>query len=151
MLLSGLSIRPFQATDQEAARQVVLEGLGGHFGYIDGSLNPDIDDIMANYIVPGHAFVVAEVRGNLVGTGALVTEDEDVGRITRVSVQHKHRRKGIGSALVKHLVGIARRRGLKRLLVETNNDWHDAIGLYKRCGFLEYKRDDVSVYMVLVL
>ena len=81
----------------------------------------------------------------------LVTEDEDVGRITRVSVQHKHRRKGIGSALVKHLVGIARRRGLKRLLVETNNDWHDAIGLYKRCGFLEYGRDDISVYMILVL
>lgn len=72
MLLSGLSIRPFQATDQEAARQVVLDGLGGHFGYIDESLNPDIDDIMASYIVPGHVFVVAEVGGNLMGTGALV-------------------------------------------------------------------------------
>jgi hypothetical protein len=26
-----------------------------------------------------------------------------------------------------------------------------AIGLYESCGFLEYERDDVSVYMVLVL
>ena len=151
MLLSGLSIRPFQARDQEAARQVILDGLGGHFGYIDGSLNPDIDDIIASYIVPGHVFVVAEVRGNLVGPGALVIEREDVGRIARVSVQRECRRKGIGSALVKHLIGIARQRGLKRLLVETNNDWPDAVGLYKRCGFLEYEWDDVSVYMVLVL
>jgi GNAT superfamily N-acetyltransferase len=151
MLLSGLSIRPFQAKDQEAARQVILDGLGGHFGYIDESLNPVVDDIMASYIVPGHVFVVAEVRGNLVGTGALVIEREDVGRIRRVSVQRGCRRKGIGSALVKHLVGIARHRGLKRLLVETNNDWHDAIRLYKHCGFMEYERDDVSVYMVLVL
>ncbi len=151
MLLSGLSIRPFQAKDQEAARQVILDSLGGHFGYIDESLNPDIDDIMASYIVPGHVFVVAEVRGNLVGTGALVVGREDVGRIRRVSVQRECRRKGIGSALVKHLVGIARRRGLKRLLVETNNDWHDAIGLYEHCGFLEYERGNISVYMALDL
>ncbi len=151
MLLSGLSIRPFQAKDQKAARQVILDGLGGHFGYIDESLNPDIDDIMASYIVPGHVFVVAEVRGNLVGTGALAIEREDIGRIVRLSVQSEHRRKGIGSALMRHLVGIARHSGLKRLLVETSNDWHDAIGLYMSCGFLEYRRDDVSVYMALDL
>jgi len=35
--------------------------------------------------------------------------------------------------------------------VETNNDWYDAIGLYERCGFVEYDRDAESVYLALPL
>ena len=146
-----LLIRPFEAKDQEVARTLILEGLGEHFGNIDESLNPDLDDITASYIAQGHAFVVAQIDENLVGTGALIREDENIGRIARMSVRKQHRRRGVGRALTKHLIKMARGRGFKRLLVETNNDWDDAIGLYKHCGFIEYDLDDVSVHMGLDL
>ncbi len=151
MALPELRIRPFTTTDQTPVRQLILTGLGDHFGYINETLNPDLEDITAHYLALGHIFVVAETGGELVGTGALVTETTGVGRIVRMSVAPQYRRQGIGRTLVTYLVNLARQRGLTRLLVETNNDWYDAIGLYQHCGFIEYDRDEESVYLGLDL
>jgi ribosomal protein S18 acetylase RimI-like enzyme len=41
--------------------------------------------------------------------------------------------------------------GYQTLLVETNIDWYDAIRLYQRCGFKEYKRDDEEIHLSLTL
>ena len=142
-------IRLFKPPDQSAARQLILTGLGEHFGFIDETCNPDLDDIAANYIEPNHTFVVAEIETKLVGTGALITEREGTGRLVRMSVSRKHRRKGIGRALVSYLLDIARQQGFTRVVVTTEPDWEDAIGLYRHCGFTEYKRDDVDVYFSL--
>jgi GNAT superfamily N-acetyltransferase len=146
--MSTFTIRSFAAPDQASARALILAGLGGHFGFIDETCNPDLDDIMANYVAHGSAFVVAQNGEGLIGTGALIAEDERTGRIVRMSVRREARRQGIGKALVEHLLNLARVRQFSRVLVETNNDWDDAIGLYSRCGFVEYDRDDVSVYLV---
>jgi hypothetical protein len=35
------------------------------------------------------------------------------------------------------------------VLVETTKEWHDAIRLYQRCGFVEYARDDEDVHLAL--
>ncbi len=146
----ALKIRPFHPQDQSAARQLILEGLGGHFGYIDETMNPDLDDIWQHYVAAGSAFVVAQVGGLLVGTGALIREGEN-GRLVRMSVRQSHQRQGIGRKLVQHLIQKAHEQGYKRLLVETNHDWFDAIGLYESCGFREYDRDAESVYLELTI
>ena len=142
-------IRSFEPRDQNAARQLILTGLGEHFGFIDETYNPDLDDIAANYIEPGHTFAVAEIGTELVGTGALITEREGTGRLVRMSVSRKYRRKGIGRALVAYLLNIARQQGFTRVVVTTEPDWEDAIGLYRHCGFIEYQRDDADVYFSL--
>jgi hypothetical protein len=98
--MSRITIRPFQAIDQHAARALILEGLGGHFGFVDETCNPDLDDIMAYYLARGAAFVIAEQGSNLIGTGALITEDERTGRIVRMSGRSEVRRQGIGSAVL---------------------------------------------------
>ncbi|MCL4507449.1 MAG: GNAT family N-acetyltransferase [Chloroflexi bacterium] len=144
-------IRPFRPLDQPAARLLILEGLGEHFGYVNETLNPDLDDIERHYLQPGHIFLVAEDDSGLIGSGALMVLEQAVGRIVRVSVSLQHRRRGVGSAIVQQLLWIARQRSLRCVQVETNNDWHDAIRLYRSHGFVEYDRDDVSVYMELEL
>jgi ribosomal protein S18 acetylase RimI-like enzyme len=142
-------IRQFEQRDQQAARQLILQGLGAHFGFIDETLNPDLNDIMANYVNVGHSFLVAYSGSNLVGTGALITEAEGVGRIVRVSTHRDYRRRGIGRAIVTRLLNQARERGYRRVLVSTNTDWYDAIGLYQRLGFVEYGRNEYGVGMSL--
>lgn len=144
-----IRLRPFQPRDQSAARALILAGLGDHFDRIDETRNPDIDDIMGNYVSRGHVFLVATIGDALVGTGALIDEGQGVGRMVRLSVCRQHRRKGIARAIVGGLVVLARRRGLRRLEVETSNDWHEAIRLYTECGFAQYHRDDVSVYLAM--
>jgi ribosomal protein S18 acetylase RimI-like enzyme len=151
MINPDLVIRPFAAADQAAARRLILDGLGEHFGMIDESLNPDLTDIAATYLAPGHRFVVACLAGELVGTGALRFLGEQVGELVRISVSPRHRRQGIGQAVVAHLIAQARQRGLARLLVETNHDWVAAVNLYRRFGFTEYERDAVNIYMRLDL
>ncbi len=150
MAIPGLIIRPFAPADQDAARRLILAGLGEHFGHIDESLNPDLTDIQATYIGPGHLFVVAWLVRERVGTGALRIAARE-GELVRISVNPTQRRRGIGQAIVAHLIDQARQRGLPRLLVETNDDWYEAINLYQRFGFTEYNRDATNIYMSLDL
>ena len=131
--------------------QLILAGLGDHFGWIDEMCNPDLDDIMANYIESGHVLVVAEIDSELVGTGALTTENENTGRIVRMSVKQTHRRKGIGRALLTHLLDVACQKGFTQVRVSTEHGWEEAIGLYEHCGFGERSRDDVNIYFSLTL
>ncbi|MBI1801820.1 MAG: GNAT family N-acetyltransferase [Chloroflexi bacterium] len=107
-----MTIRPFEPRDQPAARRLILDGLGEHFGAIDETLNPDLDEIMAHYVRAGHLFVVAEVNGALAGTGALKSVAPGAGQLVRMSVRREQRRSGIGQALVEYLLGAARARGL---------------------------------------
>lgn len=52
MLDTELHIRPFTIHDQAAARTLILNGLGEHFGLIDETFTPDLNDITASYLVP---------------------------------------------------------------------------------------------------
>ena len=144
---SSVWVRPFAATDQDATRWLILTGLGEHFGFIDERLNPDLDDIAASYLAGGDCFVVADAGGVVAGTGALIREEPGVGRLVRMSVDCRFRRRGIGRSLVAYLLAEARRRGYRRVVLETNDDWNDAIGLYLACGFHEVGRWDGSVHL----
>lgn len=144
-------IRPFTAEDQQAARALILEGLGEHFGWVDEQRNPDLDDITASYEPPRCAFLVAEVAGELIGAGALRRTDEAAGEIVRVSVRREWRGRGVARTIITQLLEYAKEQGLRRVEVETNNDWYDAIGLYQRCGFVQYAEDEESVYLTLSL
>lgn len=150
MAVTDVIVRPFQPADQDAVRRLILAGLGEHFGYIDESLNPDLTDIGATYVAPGHLFVVAWLGDDRIGSGALRIMGHE-GELVRISVSPAQRQRGIGQAIIAHLIAQARQRGMTRLLVETNLDWYDAINLYKRFDFTEYSRDDRNVYLSLDL
>ncbi len=146
-----LIIRPLRLTEQAAARQLILTGLGEHFGWIDETCNPDLDDLEAAYLRPGHCFVVAELDGAIIGTGALVAENPGVGRLVRISVDRRFRGRGIGRRLVQRLIAEARARGYQRVVCETNDDWSDAVALYRACGFVEEARRNGEIHFSLDL
>jgi ribosomal protein S18 acetylase RimI-like enzyme len=148
---SDLVIRAFAPSDQVAARRLILEGLGEHFGAVDETRNPDIDDIAANYIDRGRLFLVAEDVLGLVGTAALVFEDGVAAQVVRVSVAPRWRRRGLAKALVMRLIETGRTHGLVRLWMETNDDWEPAISLYRACGFVPHDHRDGNIYMELAL
>ena len=143
--------RPFEARDQGGARQLILNGLGEHFGSIDETRNPDIDNIQGNYIVNGATFLVAELNGRIVGTGALLEQERTIGQIVRMSVDRSYRRHGIGSILMLHLLEVARQRKYRQVQLETNNDWYEVIDFYKSLGFVVDKWAPHNVYMSIKL
>ncbi len=138
------AIRPFTSADQTAARTLILTGLGEHWGSIDETLNPDVDDISTHY-PPETAdfFIVEDAGGAIIGAAGLIREDEETGRIVRMSVAKSARGRGLGKRLVAQLESTARARGYRRLVCETTHDWTDAIALYTATGFTELGvRDD---------
>jgi ribosomal protein S18 acetylase RimI-like enzyme len=142
------TLRPFTAADQDAARALILAGLGERFGFVDETRNPDVDDIAAQYLARGHVFLVAELAGALVGTGALLFEEDAVTcQLVRVSVRPDLRRQGIARAVVRALLAEARQRGRRRVWVETNEGWHDAIALYELLGFAIIEWRDGLVFL----
>jgi GNAT superfamily N-acetyltransferase len=132
------SIRAFSTADQPATRALVLAGLGEHWGFIDETMNPDLDDIATAYPPETSLFLVVEdPSGALIGAGCLTEDDATTGRLVRMSVAASARGRGIGRRLVDALEFAARERGYTRLVCETTEDWADAVGLYLATGFIE--------------
>ena len=146
-----IEIRGFIPNDQDRAESLILQGLAEHFKIIDPTLNPDLNNIGESYLAQGSLFLVAELDSDLVGTGAIITESEDTGRIVRVSVASTYRRMGIGRLITNCLIKAAYQFNFSQIVVETNDDWIDAIRLYKQCGFTEYDRHDGELHMMIHL
>ena len=58
-----------------------------------------------------------------------------VGQITELYVLPQVRREGIGTALMKAMIGCLREKGAKEVLLLTGSDNYAAQALYEACGF----------------
>jgi GNAT superfamily N-acetyltransferase len=151
MTTSTVSIRPFTTADQGAVRALVLAGLQDHWGTLDPTLNPDLNDIAGWYASLDGYTVVAEIDDHIVGTGTMHRADERTGVLVRMSVSRDQRGKGIGKALVTALAEAARSRGYSRLICETTDTWQDAIALYRATGFTIFDQRDGDYHFEMPL
>jgi GNAT superfamily N-acetyltransferase len=145
----SIAVRPFEPRDQEAARALILEGFRERFGEIDEALNPDLHDIAASYV--GGLFVVAYDAEAIAGTGALTPRPDGTAIISRMSTAAAHRRKGVGRAVLGHLITHAKGIGCTRIVLGTNIEWADAIAFYEACGFAEMRRTPTGVLFEMTL
>jgi len=75
--------------------------------------------------------------GLAVGAGRIAVAD-DWGIISRVHVCAKHRRCGVGTAVVQALAGVIRDSGVDRLAVQIDADDAQGLGLYGSLGFRKH-------------
>ena len=114
---------------------------------LDGLRRPDI------------TFWSAWRGDDLLGCGALKAHDAAHGEIKSMRTVTTQRRSGIGRAMLAHIVAEARRRGYRRLSLETGSmaGFAPARRLYASTGFVEcapfadYADDPNRVFMTLAL
>ncbi len=96
---------------------------------------------------------------NLLGCGALKTLSPDHGEIKSMHTAEACRSSGVGGRILTHMLGEARKLGLRRLSLETGT-WpyfHAAYWFYLRHGFTDcppfadYKADPDRRFMTLDL
>jgi len=96
---------------------------------------------------------------SLLGMGALKRLSPDHGEVKSMYTVQSTRRKGAGSAMLRHIIVAARATGMSRLSLETGS-WDyflPARALYRSHGFVEcppfgdYVLDPNSVFMTLDL
>lgn len=104
---------------------------------------------------PEVLFLVARLRGEAVGCGAVVPAGDGTAEIKRMWVDPVCRGGGLGGALLDALIGAARSAGIVLLRLETGTAQPEALGLYRKAGFVErgpfggYAADPLSVFMEL--
>ena len=95
----------------------------------------------------------------LAGCGALKELDATHGEVKSMRTATAHLRKGVASAVLQHIIAEAKRRGYRRLSLETGSmDYFTpACRLYQRFGFTncapfaDYVEDPNSMFMTLAL
>ncbi len=144
-----ITITPFHPSYQVEVKKLILAGLVEHWGFLDSSKNPDLDDIATSYA--GATFLVARLGEAIVGTGALVPLQDGVAEIVRMSVAQQHRRSGIGRRILESLIEQARAQGFRQIILETTSTWSEVIEFYLRCGFRITHTQEGDVYFEMAL
>ena len=142
-------LSPFRPEDQEPIKRLVLAGLEDHWGVLDPTKNPDLNDIASSYA--NATFLTAWKDGKLIGTGALVPRGKGVAEIVRMSVAGEMRRCGIGKMILQALRQKAVELGVRRIILETTETWHEVIAFYEKNGFKITHHQDGDVYFALDL
>jgi len=102
---------------------------------------------------PDVVFFVARQDGRAIGCGAFRFLEKTHGEVKRMYVPHEARGRGLGRVILDTIEAEARRRGVRRLSLETGIHNHDAINLYRRAGYEDcppfgpYKADPLSLFM----
>jgi len=105
---------------------------------------------------PHTVYLVAESADEVVAyaglSAALRAEQAD---LQTIAVDSTHRRLGVGTVLVQHLLALARERGAREMMLEVRADNPGAEALYERHGFARiavrpryYQPDDVDAIVM---
>jgi DNA-binding MarR family transcriptional regulator/GNAT superfamily N-acetyltransferase len=86
---------------------------------------------------PAGLFLVASLRGDPIGSGALKFHDQNPAELKRMWVAESVRGLGIGRRLLSELEARAADHGAKAVRLETNKTLTEAISLYRSAGYRE--------------
>ena len=124
----------------ELQREDVRALLDFHFAEMRGNSPPDACHVLPADGLAGHDISFWSVRegGTLLGVGALKALSDSHGEIKSMRTAPGALGRGVGFAMLDHLLKEARRRGYKRVSLETGctEPFAAALRLYEREGFV---------------
>jgi DNA-binding MarR family transcriptional regulator/GNAT superfamily N-acetyltransferase len=91
----------------------------------------------SSYAAPGGLLLVARLRDEPVGCGALCFLDGEPDQVKRMWVARTARGLGLGRRLLAELEQRVRERGGRAIRLETNRRLAEAISLYRSAGYVE--------------
>jgi DNA-binding MarR family transcriptional regulator/GNAT superfamily N-acetyltransferase len=131
-----------------AARWCVTRYFNELAGRFEGGFDPgrSIPADEAEMVPPRGAFLVARLEGEPVGCGAVKVIEPAVGSLKRMWVAESVRGLGLGRRILEALEQEALSLGLTTLRLETNRALVEAIGLYRRAGYIEVSAFNADPY-----
>lgn len=101
-------------------------------GYDDELVHPE-----RKYGLPRGRLYIARIEGEPAGCVALRPLDERRCEMKRLYVRPAYRERGLGGQLIQRVIDEARSIGYECLLLDTLPFLTDAIGMYRRRGFVD--------------
>jgi len=139
-------LREARPADQESIRAIVDCVLAEYGLQADPEqTDADLGDVQASYVGRGGVFLVLTGSdGSLVGCGGLYPVSATEAEIRKMYFLPDARGKGYGRRLLTALIGAARDRGYRRVVLETAAVLKEAIALYRSAGFKPCARERIA-------
>ena len=126
-LPADVTLRPMLESDLPAVEQVDEEAFEPLWHISLDNLRRAFSQAIAAQVL--------ESRGRVLGY-QLSTGKADGAHLARLAVRKEAQGRGLGSSLVAHLVHQMRRRGADHITVNTQEDNHASLTLYRKLGFI---------------
>ena len=140
-----MEIRKAQDADSDRIKSIVFTILEEYGLKPDSnSTDQDLDCIEASYADNGGYFGVVTEDDAIIATVGLHRESETTCELRKMYCIPAGRGKGLGKKMLEFSLEKARELGFSRIVLETASPLREAIGLYKKYGFVEYKPDHLS-------
>lgn len=91
-------------------------------------------------------FYCATDKENVVGTVALKKIDDYTAELKALYLDEDYRGQGIGSSLIRIVIGEAKIRGYKCIVLDSMKQYEDARRLYEKFGFEDCERYNDNTY-----
>jgi putative acetyltransferase len=134
----GLALRPGANADGPAARELIFPIIRS-FGLTPDpeGTDRDLSAIEDFYFARGGCFdvLIETASGRLVGTVGLAPRSAGVVELRKLYLDAGFRGRGVGRALLRHAMHVAREMGFQRMILETTSRLETALRLYVREGF----------------
>lgn len=123
----------------DLSSQQVQDLLAAHLAGMQENSPPDsvyaLD--LSGLKVPSVSVWTAWDGDQLMGVGALKQLSPSAGEIKSMRTDPRHLRKGVGQAILNHIISVAQQRGYRRLSLETGSgpEFEAALRLYRKRGF----------------
>ena len=125
-------------TEYEAAARLFSEyaqWLGIDLGF--QHFDKELQELEKMYAAPTGGIILCRSSGNFVGSVAVRKFEGDMAELKRMYVQPAFQHRGIGKALLKRSLELAKEYKYNFIRLDTLSNMLPAINLYKKYGFYE--------------
>ncbi|KTS91240.1 hypothetical protein NS183_04985 [Microbacterium testaceum] len=139
---STLIIRPVEPHEHAEAGRVTVEAYRHSYDGLTAGYLASLADV-AGRLAQGEVWVALDAAGQIVGTVWVPRPGERLSPLARegeldfrqLAVAPAARGRGVGEALTRHVIDLARARGARRVVMNSGPEMIGAHALYLKLGF----------------
>lgn len=136
------TIRLVRPDEHERAGEVTAQAYVSSYGTLSDEYVASLRDV-ATRVRAGDVWVAVEPGGEILGTVWVARPDRPLAEVAlpgetdfrQLAVAPDARGRGIGEALTRHVIGLARERGSHRVVMNSGPEMTGAHALYAKLGF----------------
>jgi ribosomal protein S18 acetylase RimI-like enzyme len=148
--MEKLSIRTYRPEDHDVVVLLHEVAMKDTNAFSDNPIfEEDFKDLEGVYLKSGGEFLVGIIDGEIVAMGAFRKISEEVAEIKRMRVHPKYQRRGLGQQIYNELETRAKKKGFKKLILDSSVPQTAALNFYAKNGFTETHRKNLhGIYMI---
>ena len=144
-----MEIRRYKAEDSVQVKELILSILEKEYPFDRSAYrDTDINDVSGTYSGEGNVFFVAEENNKIVGTAGIKKDTPESALLRRLFVDEHHRKKGIGTNLLKSATEFCKSQKYKEIIFRATDKMKQAMNLCKKKGFAEKEDLEVSGFHI---